>query len=69
MSMAKALGLTDEQFLSLIENNCHLVSCRYNKNSKCIDEDKRKECVEVSKAVLCLEDSETNEFSEIEKEI
>lgn len=56
MSMAKALGLTNEQFLNLIENNCHLVSCRYNKNSQCTNEDKRKECVDVSKAVLCLED-------------
>ena len=58
MSMAKALGLTNEQFLSLIEDNCHLVSCRYNKNSKCTDEDNRKECVAVSKLVLCLEDRE-----------
>lgn len=58
MSMAKALGLTNEQFLNLIENNCHLANCRYNNGSQCTNEDKRKECVDVSKLVLCLEDRE-----------
>lgn len=58
MSIAKTLGLTNEQFLKLIKNNCHLASCRYNKNGQCTNEDKRKECVDVSRLVLCLEDSE-----------
>lgn len=40
------------------DNNCSLASCRYNKNGKCTNEEKRKECVEVSKLVLCLEDRE-----------
>lgn len=55
--------------MQLENNKCNLASCRYNKNGQCANEDKRKECVDVSKLVLCLEDSETNEFSEIEKEV
>lgn len=38
--------------------NCNLTTCRYNKSGTCMNEDKRKECVEVSKKVLCLEDRE-----------
>lgn len=37
------------------ENNCNLTTCRYNKSGTCTNEKKRKECVEVSKRVLCLE--------------
>lgn len=36
--------------------NCNLVSCRYNTVGKCENEEKRKECVDVSRKVLCLED-------------
>ena len=39
-------------------NNCNLTTCRYNQSSTCANEEKRKECVEVSKKVLCLEDRE-----------
>ena len=39
-------------------NDCNLASCRYNKNGKCTNEDKRKECVDVSRLVLCLEEKE-----------
>ena len=35
--------------------DCNLTTCRYNENGKCTNEEKRKECVEVSKLVLCLE--------------
>lgn len=35
-------------------NNCNLTTCRYNQSGTCTNEDKRKECVEVSKRVLCL---------------
>lgn len=31
---------------------CNLSSCRYNKCGNCIDNEARKECVTVSKAVL-----------------
>ena len=34
---------------------CNLTSCRYNTDGKCTNEEKREECVEVSKLVLCLE--------------
>ena len=37
-------------------NNCNLTTCRYNQSGTCTNEEKRKECVEVSKRVLCLED-------------
>lgn len=40
------------------KNNCKLTTCRYNKSSTCTNEEKRKECAEVSKKVLCLEDRE-----------
>lgn len=37
-------------------NNCNLTTCRYNQSGTCTNEDKRQECVEVSKKVLCLEE-------------
>ncbi len=39
--------------LERITNNCNLTNCRYNENGKCTNEEKRKECVEVSRRVLC----------------
>lgn len=41
----------------MINNNCNLTTCRYNQLGKCANEEKRKECVEVSKRVLCLEEN------------
>lgn len=41
-----------------MNNNCDLATCRYNQDGKCTNEDKQKECVEVSRKVLCLEDKE-----------
>lgn len=56
MSIAKALDMTDEEFMSAIyKNKCNFSSCHYNKNCICQNEDKRKECVDVSMRVLCLE--------------
>lgn len=43
-----------------MENKCNLASCRYNQNGICQNEDKRKECVEVAMAVLCLEGTNAN---------
>lgn len=37
---------------------CNLNTCRYNQSGKCTNEEERKECIEVSKRVLCLEDRE-----------
>lgn len=33
---------------------CNLTSCRYNADGKCTDDEKRKECIEVSEKVLCM---------------
>lgn len=43
------------------KNNCNLTTCRYNQSVKCTNEEKRKECVEVSKRVLCLNNEENME--------
>lgn len=42
-------------------NNCNLTTCSYNQSGKCENEDKRKECAEVSKRVLCLNNKENME--------
>ena len=41
-----------------MKDNCNLTTCRYNENGKCTNEEKRKECVEVSRKVLCLSESD-----------
>lgn len=33
---------------------CNLSTCRYNADGKCINDEKRKECIEVSEKVLCM---------------
>lgn len=33
-------------------NNCNLITCRYNENGKCTNEEKRKECIRVAEKVL-----------------
>ena len=33
---------------------CNMTSCRYNANGKCTNDEKRKECIEVSEKVLCI---------------
>lgn len=49
-------------------NNCNLTTCRYNTNGKCENEEKRKECVKVSKKVLCLYVNDNDDFcGKIEK--
>ena len=40
------------------KSNCDLTTCRYNADGKCTNEEKRKECVEISELVLCLEREE-----------
>lgn len=34
-------------------SNCFLITCRYSKGSKRTNDNKRKECVEIVKLVLC----------------
>ena len=52
-----------EKVNNAVENKeCHVASCRYNDiNCKCTNEEKRKECVEVSRKVLCLHENNRNE--------
>ena len=39
-----------------MNNDCNLTTCRYNADGKCTNEEKREECVRVSKAVLIIDD-------------
>ena len=52
-----------EKVNNAVENKeCHVASCRYNDiNCKCTNEEKRKECVKVSRKVLCLDENNRNE--------
>lgn len=58
----KEIGSTDKPIetseFPVYKPNCNLTTCRYNVDSKCENEEKRKECVEVSIKVLCLGDNE-----------
>lgn len=36
-------------------NDCNLTTCRYNKDNKCTNDEKRTECVKVSEKVLCVD--------------
>ena len=37
------------------KENCNLTTFRYNADGKCTNEEKRKECVEVTEKVLCVD--------------
>ena len=45
-----------------MDNNCNLTTCRYNADGKCTNEEKRKECVRVSKDVLCVDEKFFSDF-------
>ena len=49
--------LNNVENMANIIYNCNLTTCRYNKNGKCTNEEKRKECVEVSRKVLCEDEN------------
>ena len=36
-------------------NDCNLTTCRYNKDNKCTNDEKRTECVEVSGKVIDID--------------
>ena len=38
--------------------NCNLSTCRHNAYGKCTNEEERKECVEVSRKVLCEDEND-----------
>lgn len=52
------IDITRESLKKYANSQCNLTTCRYNQSGACTNEEKRKECVEVSKKVLCLEDRE-----------
>ena len=46
-----------EKVNNAVENNdCNLTTCRYNEDGKCTNEEKREECIEISRKVLCLDE-------------
>ncbi len=36
-------------------NDCNLTTCRYNKDNKCTNDEKRTECIEVSGKVMGID--------------
>lgn len=55
MSISEVINsINREMFERVTRNDCNLVTCRYNQSGVCQNEDKRKECVNVSRKVLCL---------------
>lgn len=52
------IEITSEILKKYADSQCNLATCRYNPSGTCTNEEKRKECVEVSKRVLCLGDRE-----------
>ena len=36
--------------------DCNFTICRYNEDGKCTNEENRKECVEVNRKVLCIDE-------------
>lgn len=47
--------ITSEKIEKYASMRCDFETCRYNEDGICQNEDERKECVEVSRMVLCLE--------------
>lgn len=52
------MGKCGKRRFLMESNNCNPTTFRYNQSGTYTNEDKRKECVEVGKRVLCLEDRE-----------
>lgn len=50
----EALEWIDNVNNAYANKKCNLTSCRYNADGKCTNEEKRKECIEVSEKVLCI---------------
>lgn len=52
------IEITSKSLKKYADSQCNLTTCRYNQSGTCTNEEKRKECVEVSERVLCLENRE-----------
>lgn len=50
----EALEWIDNVNNAYANKKCNLTSCRYNADGKCTNEEKREECVEISRKVLCI---------------
>lgn len=48
-------------------NDCNLTTCRYNKDNKCTNDEKRTECIEVSGKVMGIDVSvdSVNEYAKL----
>lgn len=62
LNAVKNMGveITSESLKKYADSQCNLTTCRYNQSGTCTNEDKRQECMEVSKKVLCLEELNEN---------
>ena len=52
-------GMTLEEFISKLDNasatsECHLTTCKNNKDCHCTQDDMRKQCVHIALLILCL---------------
>jgi len=56
------IEITNESLKRYADSKCNLTTCRYNQSRKCMNEKKRKECVEVSKRDLRLEGSDNADW-------
>jgi hypothetical protein len=46
-----------------MENRCNFMTCRFNKNGKCTNNEERVICVNLANKGLCLDDEKkTNNF-------
>lgn len=50
----EALEWIDNVNNAYANKKCNLTSCQYNADGKCTNEEKREECVEISRKVLCI---------------
>ncbi len=54
------IEITSKSLKKYADSRCNLTTCRHNQSGICTNEEKRKECVEVSKRVLCLKEKEND---------
>ena len=47
--------------IDIKSNKCNFEQCRYFDAGVCLNDEARKDCVEIATAVLCINDEVTNE--------